>query len=233
MLNLLAFFEEGFLNIFLDNLLIGIIPLIIILLIIILIVKISNKKSSKDRKKFIKLLKEDNDSNFSRTKDIDKDFFYIPDINILPIKDYDSDSKIFSRQKKAIEMIDKKMVKFKTEKSNIELKKMFGASNLEYIIRYEENFARYMQSLRLWAESLLEINDTESAKIILKESISAGSEISYSYTILADIYFKNKDNKEILRLKTIVENSNFPAKLNVLSYINSLLQKIDIENEVD
>ena len=231
MIYLLAIFEDGFIDAFLNNIFIGIVPLIAVLVVIIFIVKILNKKSKDQRKKFAQMLKDDNEANYSRAKDIDEDFFYKPNVDDLPIKEYDESSKLYMRQQKALEGIEKKMVKFHSEKTNTELKNIFGAVNLEYIIRYEENFAKCMQNYRLWAELLIENEDFESAEIILKESVRAGSEISHSYNMLANVYEHLGNKTALLQLKTTVENTRFPARTNVLQHIEFVLDKLERQSE--
>lgn len=207
----------------------NILPVLVIIAIIIIIVKLSNRKNNKDlRLKVGNMLNQDHAANMARSKNINQELFYIPNISILPIKNYEADDKNKSTgphlwQNKALEQANKKMLHFEKPMTNIELKNMFGAANLEQLANYEENFSNYMHTLRNWAKALFDKGELQDAQIILEESISAGSEASANYSLLADIYHKNNNTQGLQDLKVRLNNSSMPGKDIAYAYINKIM----------
>jgi len=227
---LAAFSDEGFVSALTNNLIVGIVPVIALIIFFVLVVRLANRKRTGDtRQKTADMLEADNAANLSRNKEIGEQFFYTPNIDKLPIavytdKEMAEPAATYMWQERVAKAAEKKMLHFDKQYSNVELKQMFGASNLEAVARYEENFTNFIHSMRNWAEALIAAEKTENARVVLEESVEAGSELSQTYTILADIYSKNNDTPSLIRLKTNLETSPMPGKNIAIKHINKLME---------
>jgi len=224
-----AFLQEGFASILLGNVLIGIVPILVLVVFFVIVVRLANRRKKGDvRQKTEDMLNKDNAANLTRNKEIGEELFYTPDEAKLPLREYTEAEMrqpvaAYMWQKKVVDISAKKMLRFDRAYSNVELKQMFGPSNLEYVARYEENFNNFIHSMRHWAEALLAAGQTEDARRILEESVAAGSELSQSYTKLADIYAEAGDAESLARLKSTVEKSPMPGKNIAAKHIENKL----------
>lgn len=207
-------------------------PILTLLIFFVIIfhafLRSTKKESYRQTKKF---LDDEEASNNVRKKPIGEDSFFVPDLTVLPIKEYTAEETekfpvAASRQKKLIEASKNKMIRFKEPKSNRDIKFQFGTTSIETIAQYEENYSRYMYALLNWAESLIEAGNPEEARQILSASIEQGSEISKSYTLLADIYFQNKDKPKMEELYETVNKIDIPGQKKAWAHINDYLLKM-------
>jgi len=224
---ILAFFEEGFSDLLFSRLMWGIIPVVVLVLIVMLIVRIVDRRN-KSHDNIGNMLAEDEKANMVRMKKIGEDHFYRPDISQLPIKEYSeteiaADDPIYIWQKKVLSAADKKMMHFEQDYTNIDLKNMFGAAALEFIARYEENFTNFTHALRHWAQALINESHLDEAKKVLEFAVEAGSEISQTYTMLADIYAAHGSTMSIKALKNTLVARNMPGKATAQEYLNKYL----------
>jgi len=227
----LAVFDANLINNLISYVIRGILPILALVVIIWSVIRISNRKSAKDsaNDQTQKFLNEDRLANETRMREIEDNQYYFPNLDILPIQEYSgnmADSLIATRQKDVIKLSEKKMMNLGSSVSNIELKKMFGATQLEQIAQYEENFSKYMHGLRFWSEALIKEGRTEEAIIILEESVAAKSQISASYTLLAEIYFNAADSEKLDELRKTVESRDFPGRKIALDYIGKHVGKL-------
>lgn len=193
----------------------------------------AGKKYYKD---FEKQIEEERLANFSRKQDIPKDTFIKPDLSKLPIKEYPEDDETFKRviesQESVLRKGKLKMIKLIPPLSNIEIKKKFGFTNLEFVIEYEENYYSYISSLNMLAVSLINLKDFISAeKVLLHCIIDMQSNIFKSYVLLSEIYAKNNDKNKleemlniINKLEVLKEDNSFKEKLEY--HINKLIKEI-------
>jgi hypothetical protein len=226
MINIAAFLNEGFGNNLLRNLLVGIVPLVVLALFFMIALRFAGRPG-KTRLKAEKMLAQDEAANHVRGQDISEEMFYLADINALPVREYTDEEKkrphpCFLWQKKVLNIHQKKMLRFDRPYTNVELKHMFGVANLEFVARYEENFTNYIHTLRHWAEALLAADMQDDARTVLETAISAGSETSQTYTLLADIYAKTNDKRNLESLRNTIIQRDFPGKQIALDHINKL-----------
>lgn len=208
------------------------VPVFVLLIFFAIVIQAairSTKQASYKRTQ--EFLRQEEESNNVRKKDIDEALFFVPDLSALPIKKYSPQeaekfSVLISRQEKVVAAAQKKMIKFKEEKTNHDVKLQFGTVNLETIANYEENYSQYMYALINWAESLIEAGNLTDAQSVLSASIDQGSEISKSFTLLADIYFQNNDKAKMEDLYETVNTINIPAGKKAWEHINGYLLKM-------
>jgi len=138
-----------------------------------------------------KFLEDEMAANTARRREVEPEFYYVPDIDALPVNE-NAEGDILKKQSHAISCASKTMLHFPKKMSNLELKKAYGVANLEIITGLEENYGRYISALLAWAEALLkEDAESTSAITILENTVQLGSEFRKSYLLLADYYGKN------------------------------------------
>ena len=162
--------------------------------VIAVMIFIGNKRRGNS---IAKLLEGDMNANYTRSRDIEPDKFFTPDLSVLPIRDT-ARGIVLKKQEMVIGSASKKMVFFSRQMSNIELKSKYGLATFDKITSYEENYTRYISALISWAEVLLDDGGYEQKKdaiIILENTISLGSDYRKTYKLLADYYIGNADVK--------------------------------------
>ena len=220
-------FAENLMN----NVLRGIIPILVLVVVITIAFKIAERKrQDKIRQNTQDMIDADDAANQSRHKDIGEEFFYKPNLADLPVAQYsEEDMKkpvpSYMWQTKVVAAAEKKMLRFDRQYSNVELKQMFGPSNLDNVAKYEENFTNFIHTLRFWAEALISSNRHTDAQRVLEESVKAGSELSQSYTLLADIYKQSDDINALKKLLAMAQSSAMPGKNIAIKHIEALLKE--------
>ncbi len=188
-------------------------------------IQIMMRKNKVDFKQVVEnIAKKEQDANLSRRKEIDKELYVIPNIKILPIKDYDDspeNKKIKDAQNLVIRKSKLTMIRFDEPISNTDLKLKYGYANLENITIYEEHYNSYMQALTLWAELLVEKNNLCDAEKVLSEAINLKCDLSKAYMLLIDIYKETNNRSKLEEIKSFIENSDLKLKSKILNYYSS------------
>lgn len=100
--------------------------------------------------------------------------------------------------------------------SNTDLKLMYGASNLEKLSAYDQNYTLLARSLQKWAALLHKKNRDSEAITVLEFAISTYTDISSSYALLAELYKSAGTPEKINDLIPIAESLNTPMKASIL-----------------
>jgi len=173
-------------------------------------------------------LEDEQKASFSRVHTIESSRYIIPNIDNFPIMkeneiNNSEDEYAYTMQQIALTKATKVMGHF--EETNLELKKMYGASNLESIIQSEENYNDFFQSLQAWAKALTEADRKSDAIKVLEEGLSVGLDFTNSFLLLANLY-KESGNKEALikLLELTKENKNITIG-KVTTYIENIITK--------
>ena len=225
----IPFLEEGFNDALMRNLLIPILSAIVLVAFFMVAIKLAGRKrAGQGRQNTEDMLDLDNTANLARNKDIGEEFFYQVDLAALPIAEYTEEEMkkphpAYIWQKKVVDMAAKKMLRFDRQYTNVELKQMYGPSNLEFVARYEENFTNFIHAMRHWAEALTAQGATEDAMTVLEASVQAGSELSQSYTLLADIYAGKGNTSALHKLRQTLETTNMPGRAIAQKHIDKLI----------
>ena len=165
------------------------------------------RKSSKKRDKTIEaFLEEEREANATRKKEIDAELFYTPDLSDIPLLHDES-----KQEKNVIKISKRTMIRFKEGEfiSNTELKKTYGASQLDKIIQYEENFNEYLASLIVLAELRIENGLANEAIRVLEHTLELGSEFRKSYSLAAELYLAGGKTEKLTELLATAENHKF------------------------
>ncbi|MDR2939180.1 MAG: hypothetical protein LBV08_02555 [Clostridiales bacterium] len=200
-------------------------PMLIIFIALVIFFTVHLKFGNKGyRKKMDTYIEAEEEVNQIRKKNLDETYFVKPDLNRLPIIEYNEISDVSTCQNTAIQKSKLKMARFGKQISNLELKKIYGINNLQKIIDYEEHFNMYITALNKWAEALMKEGRLAESLHVLREAALFGSDYLMTYTLLIDIYLKEGRRSEISRLKEDIQKDKFfenPALKNrVLNYVN-------------
>ncbi|MCL2573051.1 MAG: hypothetical protein FWE34_00690 [Defluviitaleaceae bacterium] len=213
------------------NVLRGIIPIVVLIVVIGLAIRVTNRKRKDAARQNTQDMMEANEAaNQTRNKEIGEELFFTPDMARLPIVQYSQEDMQkpvppYMWQTKVLDAAQKKMLRFDRQYTNVELKQMFGAANLDNVANYEENFTNFIHAVRFWAEALIATENTDDAQKVLEESVNVGSELSQSYTLLADIYKNSRNLVALQGLLDKVQASNMPGKNIAIKHINALFEE--------
>ncbi|PHV70672.1 hypothetical protein CS063_09065 [Sporanaerobium hydrogeniformans] len=108
------------------------------------------------------------------------------------------------------------------EKSNRDLKKLYGINHLDTLITYEKNYDTFIDILIKYGTILNEKNYTEAAQLTLEYALDYGCDRSRPYFILAELYSKQKNTTRLTRLKVLAQ-----TKLLTSPYLSKVLHHID------
>ena len=147
-------------------------------------------------------LEEDMEANSSRGREVEKVYYYSPNLSTLPLRD-DAEEPVKKKQERVQQLAQQTMLRFPRKLTNIELKTEYGVANLEKITGYEANYHRYISALIEWAEVLLEQESEQEKKDainILEHTSELDSEFRKTYLYLADYYATNANYEGINNL---------------------------------
>lgn len=178
-----------------------------------------NNKATKENKD--NFWNRESEANSVRRKDISNlDYISFPEN--LPI---DSVSNI-GRNDLAEEFksfSDKKMLNL-SKYTNTDLKLMYGPANLDQLSMFDENYSLFIRLLNNISTALLKADTPKEneAKAFLEYSISIGSDISYTYISLAELYARNGDTDKIDMLITKAESLSSLSASVIITKLNNI-----------
>lgn len=186
------------------------------------------RDTNRTLKKNEEFIKAEQEAAFSRAKDIEEEKFITVNIERFPLMEQkdivsDEDKYAYSLQKAVLERAAKKMLHF--EESNIDLKRMYGAGNLEFIIQYEENYTEFLRKLNSWAKALADADRKDSSIKILEYGIELGLDYTRSFILLADLYKEKNDISSLRDLYELTSKNESIAMDKVNSHIKNLIDR--------
>ena len=169
---------------------------VIFVILLFWFIKRSAKKSRDEIEAFVN---RENKANSTRKQPIDGlPYIKIPE-ELFSIK-YSDSAKMQEVMRSLNFLKDKKILNL-TGISNTDLKLQYGAANLPELSECDERYTLLVRSLQSFAECLSENGSEQEAIRILEFSISTGSDILGSYTLLAGLYEKAGTPEKINTLK--------------------------------
>ena len=155
----------------------------------------------KNKKKIDEFLKEVDYNNFVPKKKLEEINFLDVDLDKINFKSKNKSTNL--KYNKLYKLSKSKMTNFGKEISNFKLKKIYGANNFNEVLSYQENYDNFLKLVVDVSESLYEENDYNTASKLLEIGANLNTDITKNYTLLADIYNKENDNKKLFSNKTI------------------------------
>jgi len=200
------------------------VPLLFFIGIIIIFQTFLRRGDKSFKRKKEEFIKQELEASFSRAKDIEEYRFIKVNINSFPIMqsaNTEEEKYAYKLQTAVIQKASLKMAHF--NESNLELKKMYGATNLDSIIQYEENYTEFLRKLSSWANALVEADKKEEAIKVLEEGMKLGLDYTKSIMLLADLYKEKKDIISLNNLYNLVCKNQDVLMNKVIKYIENLL----------
>ena len=102
-----------------------------------------------------------------------------------------------------LENIAKSKIVKLSEFTNTELKLKYGAPNLPLLTEWDTNYSTMVQTLQKIAVSLFKSGNLDLAEKFLNFAVDAGTDVSQSYYLLADIYEKRGEPDRITELELL------------------------------
>lgn len=193
--------------------------LISVCLIIVICSALASYHAGNDRKKIEKFLEEEN-KTYIKSKDVLNDIKFIKvDFSDVKFKAKSSETK--GEIKNLLSFSDMKIANYKGMTNN-ELKKKYGSNNFDDVLSYQTNYEDLLKQIRTTAECLIQDEDDKGAIAILNEAIDIGDDVTKSYTMLADLYAKNKMRKEMYHLVDTVKTNKNLSQKKIMNYISKL-----------
>lgn len=164
------------------------------------------KKASKKEVENKNFLEREQAANFTRKKDIENlDYIIIPLSKLPTTPNFKDDNITVLEIKDCINTVKKlstKRILNLTGLSNTELKLKYGVANLDFLMQYDENFAKLSRALAKWGNLLFELGEIQDAKTVLEYAVSIGCDIETVFITLAKIYINLSERDKI---KTLIE----------------------------
>jgi len=163
--------------------------------------------------------KREGDAYFVRPKDISSlEYLNVP-IDSFPFKDNTSEA-ILEVQNAILKLSKKKLLNL-NGLSNTDLKYQYGAKNFDELASCDQNYLVFIRTLNKWAHLLQAEGFTEDAKTILEYCIQLDTDISSTYTLLAEIYANEGNYGKITDLIQKAENLNTLMKDSILQALHT------------
>ena len=160
-------------------------------------------------------------ANITPAKDISNLRYITIPIEKFPLN-FTDDPKVLEIENELQELSTHKLLNL-TGKSNTDLKLEYGVPNFETMTKIGEDFDRLCVLLNSYAKILKEAGLHNDALEVLEFAVGIGSDISETYTLLADYYRENGQDQKLEFLKSKVSSSEMLLK-------DSILKKIDSYN---
>lgn len=171
---------------------------------IFIYLKISAKRSADPKDDF---WAKERAANSTRRKSLD-DLDYIK----LPLEDFPmnllADVPKVEDYKQIIRSLSGLPIVNFTGISNTDLKLRYGASNIELLTSYDQNYTLLVRTLQQWAQALYDGGYADEAKRMLEFSVSTGTDVSATYRLLCRIYKEQNTPEKIGELYPVAEMLN-------------------------
>lgn len=200
------------------------IPVILLLFILFLVLMSykRNRHTKKQENVTENYLSRELSANATRRKDISTLDYINLDMHTLPIGVYD-DPSLKEAESLLLELSEKRIINL-SDKTNTDLKLLYGPANLDLLTEYDENFVSLTKTLVSYAETLESLGFTKDAVSVLEYGISIQSEITQNYLSLAKLYTQCGCKEKISTLFLAVENLSTP-------FAQSLKEKLSSDYE--
>lgn len=160
-------------------------------------------------------------ANNTRKKPLDDlEYITIP-FDFLPVHILTDDEEVAECLRLLTELSERKIVNF-TGLSNTDLKLRYGAPNLPLLMEYDQNYTVLVRTLQKWASLLYAKGYTEETKTILEFAVSTKTDISTTYSMLAEIYTKTGHTDKIESLLQIAEGLNSAMKPTIVRILQEV-----------
>jgi len=157
-------------------------------------------------------------ANTTPAKDISNLRYITIPMDKFPLN-FSQDEKVIEIERKLQELSTHKLLNL-TKMSNADLKLEYGVPNFETMSKIGEDFDELCILLNSYALALKEAGRMDDVENVLEFAVGIGTDISESYTLLAECYKNNDKSEKLAFLRDKVEQGDMLLK-------DSILKKID------
>lgn len=180
----------------------------------------SKQATAKNAKNF---WENESKANQVRKADISNLAYIILDLSLLPM---DALIPALAHRAKELEKLAQEKIINLSMYTNTDLKLMYGPANLEALSYYDGNYLRLIRLLNSIGKELIELGNVSAAKEFLSYSLSIGSDISETFTLLADIYKSKGHDNDINLLIKVAENLETINKASIINKLNNIKSNV-------
>ena len=179
-----------------------------------------HQTSKLDQLKSDRFWEEEREADNVRRQDISHlDYLTIP-FDELPF-DTAAKEPVKSYQDTILNLKGKKILNL-TGYTNTELKKLYGPANLPDLTECDTNFTTLCRAVAQWGKACYQSGDYETAQKLLEYGIFIQSDISYNYTLLAQLYLMQNRPEKIQELSHTAESLRSLMKEPILKHLGEL-----------
>lgn len=177
----------------------------------------TNRLSKKGTEEF---WKKESRANKTRKADISNlDYIKVP-YEKLPLKD-NPDETINSYRDTILSQSEKKILNLSSF-SNTELKLKYGASNINLLAEYDNNYTILVSILQKWGERLYQLGYHKEALAVLETAVECKTDVRKTYELLAKIYMEQGSPDKISLLMDTISLLNVRDKESLLLNLQKL-----------
>ncbi len=194
-------------------------PIIVLTFIIWLNYEIrkNNRNSKHDMDNFWQREKE---ANFSRRKDLSELNYITISTDMLPLID-NPDPTTNSYRDILLKLSGKTAINLRGH-TNTDLKIKYGAANINQLMEYESNYITLVSILQKWANHLYNQGKITDCQSILEFALSYQTDVTKSYTMLANIYKSQNRTDNIKDLIETIANTPIQNKDRLIKELENI-----------
>lgn len=192
--------------------------------VIIILIAHNIRKSKKIQAETERLFWErETKANQVRRKPLDGlDYVKIP-LDALPMELMREDERV-AECLEIINSLSSRPIVNLTSYSNTDLKLEYGTANITALSEYDQNYTTLVTTLQKWANVLYGAGHTDEACRILEFAVGTRTDISRSYTMLAEIYTSRGTPERIQELIKTAESVRSLNQKVILKHLNEFYQ---------
>lgn len=184
---------------------------------------LKNRASNSEENKSKQFWQLEYEANHTRRKDISNLNYILIPIEHLPLQETNN-PKLSEFQDTIINLSERKILNL-SGKTNTDLKKAYGAANLEILSDCDTNFTELIRTLSLWGQYLYDLGQKKEAQEVLEYGIQCKTDIKNNYILLAKIYYQNHEIHKISQLIEQANDLNTLMKSSIVSSLEDILNQ--------
>lgn len=163
-------------------------------------------------------------ANNTRRKSLEELPYITIPYDTLPLDRLPENEKVQDYCQTLLALKDQKIVNF-TGYTNTELKLQYGAPNINLLMTYDQCYTTLVSTLQRLAQEFFQAGLYNDAQTILEFAVSAGTDVSRSYYLLADLYKMNQEASRISELIQAVQQTKAPLMSSIVETLEQKLQE--------
>ncbi|SHJ57190.1 hypothetical protein [Pseudobutyrivibrio xylanivorans] len=189
----------------------------ILLFLVLLSIRL-HKLNAKREQEEAEFWEKERQANITPAKDISNLRYITIPIEKFPLN-FSDDEEVIQIENELKELSTHKLLNL-TRVTNTDLKLTYGVPNFETMSKIGDDYDRVTVLLNKYAEALMEAGRTDDVITVLEFAVGTGTDISESYTMLANCYKQKSLDTKLDILKNQVEQSSLYFKDSILEKIS-------------